>query len=123
MAFTLRIFLAIGCTASTTASFAITANTFPDTVATVFGLLETATGLGMMLGPALGGVLYEVCAINILYLDGATFVIFAGLYVAIKGNLSRKESDLWLRYQYIDCCVITNQVIVVIRMSKMLIIH
>ena len=58
--FILRIFLAIGCTASATASFAITANIFPENVATVFGLLETATGLGMMFGPAIGGLLYQV---------------------------------------------------------------
>lgn len=60
--FVFRIFLAIGCTASATASFAVTAMVFPDNVATVFGLLETATGLGMMVGPALGGVLYQVMA-------------------------------------------------------------
>ncbi len=60
--FVLRIFLALGVAASGTASFAITAATFPDNVGTVFGLLETFTGLGLMVGPALGGVLYEVRA-------------------------------------------------------------
>jgi MFS family permease len=58
--FVLRIFLALGCTASATASFAVTARVYPDNVATVFGLLETASGLGMMVGPALGGLLYQV---------------------------------------------------------------
>jgi len=57
--FALRIVLAVGCTACTTSGFAITANIFPNHIATTFGLLETATGLGMMVGPALGGVLYQ----------------------------------------------------------------
>lgn len=60
LCFVLRVFLALGCTASATASFAVTANIFPNNVATVFGMLETATGLGMMIGPALGGLLYQV---------------------------------------------------------------
>lgn len=64
--FVLRIFLAIGCTASATASFAITASVYPANVATVFGLLETASGLGMMIGPALGGLLYEVYTCSII---------------------------------------------------------
>ncbi|XP_013381873.1 MFS-type transporter SLC18B1-like isoform X2 [Lingula anatina] len=54
-----RIFMSIGCTAATTAAFAICINSFPNAVATVLGVLETFTGLGMMLGPAIGGVLYE----------------------------------------------------------------
>ncbi len=58
--FVVRIFLALGCTAANTASFAITADTFPDNVGAVFGILETFTGLGLMLGPALGGVIFEV---------------------------------------------------------------
>lgn len=50
----------IGCTASNTASFAIMADTFPDNVGSVFGILETFTGVGLMAGPAIGGLLYEV---------------------------------------------------------------
>jgi len=61
--FILRIFLAVGCTSSATASFAVTANVFPNNVATVFGLLETATGLGLMIGPAMGGLLYQVSTV------------------------------------------------------------
>ena len=58
--FVLRCALSVGCTATCTASFAITAESFPDNVGAVFGILETFTGLGMMVGPALGGVLYDV---------------------------------------------------------------
>lgn len=60
LCFILRIAMAIGCTAASTASFTVTAICFPNSISTVFGVLETATGLGMMLGPALGGFLNEV---------------------------------------------------------------
>jgi len=86
--FTLRIFLAIGCTASATASFAVTASVFPDHVATVFGLLETATGLGMMVGPALGGVLYQVGRLSlfrIVVLVGQFLFCFLGRIVHTGG--------------------------------------
>lgn len=57
--FILRVVLAVGCTACTTSGFAVTATVFPNHIATIFGLLETATGLGMMVGPAFGGILYQ----------------------------------------------------------------
>ena len=56
--------MAIGSAASETSSFAVVVNVFPAKAATVLGLLETAIGLGMMIGPALGGVLYEVTFVD-----------------------------------------------------------
>ena len=60
LCFILRISQALGCTASSVASFAVIGHEFSDSPSTVFGILEMASGLGLMLGPALGGVLYEV---------------------------------------------------------------
>jgi len=73
--FVLRIVLAIGCTASTTSGFAITANVFPNHIATVFGLLETATGLGMMVGPAFGGILYQFGGFTLPFVVLGTLMI------------------------------------------------
>ena len=36
------------------------AKEFPDNVATMFAILETFFGLGMIMGPTVGGALYEV---------------------------------------------------------------
>lgn len=55
-----RVLMALGCSVFGTASFAIIINEFPDSIAFVLGVLETFTGLGMMLGPAIGGVLYDL---------------------------------------------------------------
>ncbi|XP_071114196.1 MFS-type transporter SLC18B1-like [Haliotis cracherodii] len=60
MCFLCRSVEALGCSAFITASFAIVANSFPDHVTTVFGTLETFSGLGLMVGPPIGGALYEL---------------------------------------------------------------
>ena len=36
------------------------AKEFPENVATMFAILETFFGLGMIMGPTVGGALYEV---------------------------------------------------------------
>nr|XP_054749915.1 MFS-type transporter SLC18B1-like [Lytechinus pictus] len=58
--FLLRSVESLGASASVTAGMTITATVFPDNVAQMTGFLETFSGLGLMLGPALGGVLYKI---------------------------------------------------------------
>lgn len=50
----------MGNAAFLTASFAIIAKEFPDNVATTFASLETFFGLGLIVGPTVGGALYQV---------------------------------------------------------------
>ncbi|XP_055955029.1 MFS-type transporter SLC18B1-like [Patella vulgata] len=59
MCFLCRTVEALGCSAYLTASAAIIAREFPHHVTTVFGTLETFTGIGLMVGPPIGGALYE----------------------------------------------------------------
>lgn len=60
LAFTIRIIEAMGNAAFLTASFAIIAKEFPDNVATTFASLETFFGLGLIVGPMVGGALYTI---------------------------------------------------------------
>lgn len=60
LSFLIRIIEAMGNAAFLTASFAIIAKEFPDNVATTFASLETFFGLGLIVGPTVGGALYEV---------------------------------------------------------------
>ncbi|GLG92742.1 MFS-type transporter SLC18B1, partial [Gryllus bimaculatus] len=60
LSFIIRIIEAMGNAAFLTASFAIIAKEFPDNVATTFASLETFFGLGLIVGPTVGGALYEV---------------------------------------------------------------
>ncbi|XP_078684936.1 MFS-type transporter SLC18B1-like isoform X2 [Branchiostoma floridae x Branchiostoma belcheri] len=58
--FAVRIMEALGVSAHGTASTTILTHEFPNNVAKVMGLLEIFVGLGMMAGPPIGGVLYNL---------------------------------------------------------------
>ncbi|CAK1599987.1 unnamed protein product [Parnassius mnemosyne] len=65
LTFTILCFLvrgmeALGASAYSTASYVFVVNAFPDTIGTVLGILETFVGLGMSVGPAIGGLLYSI---------------------------------------------------------------
>ncbi|KAK9503715.1 hypothetical protein O3M35_010217 [Rhynocoris fuscipes] len=60
LSFIIRIIEAMGNSAFLTASFAIIAKEFPENVATTFASLETFFGLGLIVGPTVGGALYEM---------------------------------------------------------------
>ncbi|XP_016060450.1 PREDICTED: MFS-type transporter SLC18B1 isoform X2 [Miniopterus natalensis] len=59
MCFLVRIADAVSFAAAITASFSILTKTFPNNVATALGSLEIFSGLGLVLGPPLGGLLYQ----------------------------------------------------------------
>ena len=54
-----RIIEACGNSGIVVGSFAMVAMEFPDNVTTMFAILRTFFGLGMMVGPTVGGILYE----------------------------------------------------------------
>ncbi|XP_058803073.1 MFS-type transporter SLC18B1-like [Phymastichus coffea] len=60
LSFVIRIIEALGNAAFLTASFAIIAMEFPDNVATTFASLETFFGLGLIVGPTVGGALFQI---------------------------------------------------------------
>uniref|UniRef100_A0A672FQ17 Major facilitator superfamily (MFS) profile domain-containing protein n=1 Tax=Salarias fasciatus TaxID=181472 RepID=A0A672FQ17_SALFA len=59
LCFVVRSVDAVGFAAAMTSTFAMTAKMFPDNVATVLGSLEIFTGLGLILGPPVGGWFYQ----------------------------------------------------------------
>ncbi|MED6244163.1 hypothetical protein ATANTOWER_027332 [Ataeniobius toweri] len=59
LCFIVRSVDAVGFAAAMTSTFAMTAKIFPDNVATVLGGLEIFTGLGLILGPPVGGWFYH----------------------------------------------------------------
>ncbi|RWS14329.1 MFS-type transporter-like protein, partial [Dinothrombium tinctorium] len=56
----LRIAASTGAAAFLTGNYSSIAIYFPDHVSQVFAITETCLGLGMILGPAIGGLLYEI---------------------------------------------------------------
>ena len=60
LSFAIRIIEAMGNSGFLTASFSIIAKEFPENVGATFACLETCFGLGMIVGPTLGGALFEL---------------------------------------------------------------
>ncbi|XP_057364679.1 MFS-type transporter SLC18B1-like [Daphnia carinata] len=60
LSFAVRVIEALGSAAFLTAAFAIVAAEFPNSIATTFACLETFFGLGLIVGPTLGGFLFQV---------------------------------------------------------------
>ncbi|GAB6027840.1 hypothetical protein CHUAL_002066 [Chamberlinius hualienensis] len=58
-AFIVRIFQALGEAGYITASFSLIAQEFPESIATTFASLETCFGIGILMGPTIGGALYQ----------------------------------------------------------------
>uniref|UniRef100_UPI00398F11F6 MFS-type transporter SLC18B1 isoform X2 n=1 Tax=Pristiophorus japonicus TaxID=55135 RepID=UPI00398F11F6 len=68
LCFILRSMDAAGFSASTTASFSILAATFPNNVATIMGSMEVFTGLGLAIGPPIGGFLYQLFGFEVPFI-------------------------------------------------------
>ncbi|KAJ0181292.1 hypothetical protein K1T71_003377 [Dendrolimus kikuchii] len=60
LCFVVRGLEALGASAYSTAGFVFVVNVFPDNIGSVLGILETFVGLGMSVGPAIGGILYSI---------------------------------------------------------------
>jgi len=59
LSFIIRMLTAVGSAFSQTATIAIMSYIFSDNMSTIFGIFELASGVGLMIGPSLGGVLYD----------------------------------------------------------------
>ncbi|XP_024614899.1 MFS-type transporter SLC18B1 isoform X3 [Neophocaena asiaeorientalis asiaeorientalis] len=91
MCFLVRIIDAISFAAAITASSSILAKAFPNNVATVMGSLETFSGLGLVLGPPLGGFLYQSFGYEVPFiLLGCIVLLMVPLNMCILPNY---ESD------------------------------
>ncbi|KAJ7341945.1 hypothetical protein JRQ81_008003, partial [Phrynocephalus forsythii] len=76
LCFLMRAVDAIGFSAAITASFSILAKAFPNNIATVLGSLEIFTGLGLVLGPPIGGFLYQSFGYEVPFLVLGCVVLF-----------------------------------------------
>jgi len=87
--FVLRIIAAAGNGAFLTGSFSLIAKEFPENVAAMFAILETFFGLGMILGPFIGGLLYEIGGFILPFVILGGCLIAATLFVVVVLPRSR----------------------------------
>ncbi|XP_062864121.1 MFS-type transporter SLC18B1 [Trichomycterus rosablanca] len=73
---------AVGFAAAVTSSFAVSARVFPHNIATILGFMEIFTGIGLILGPPLGGWMYQSFGYEIPFI-----VLGSLLFLAVPLNM------------------------------------
>lgn len=116
--FLVRGFEAIGAGAFSTASFIYVIHMFPDNVSAVLGVMETFAGLGMSIGPAFGGFIYEFGGFPLpFYLLGAFMLFLIPLYFhalpALNSSRPTRQSGSLLKLVKIPSLLIIFLVIVI----------
>lgn len=95
LSFTLRLVSSIGGSAYFCASFTIIATEFADRISTLFSLTEVFFGVGMIVGPSVGGVLFEHGGFSLpFFVTGAEFftcALFA--FFALKSDSFANSKD------------------------------
>ncbi|KAI9526993.1 hypothetical protein NQZ68_034664 [Dissostichus eleginoides] len=93
LCFVVRSVDAVGFAAACTSSFAITAQIFPNNVATVLGSLEMFTGLGLILGPPVGGWFYESFGYEVPFmLLGGLLLLMVPFNILVLPNIQSEPS-------------------------------
>ncbi|XP_023570060.1 MFS-type transporter SLC18B1 isoform X2 [Octodon degus] len=95
MCFLVRVIDAIGFGAATTASSSILTKAFPNNVATVLGSLEVFTGLGLVVGPPLGGLLYQSFGYEVPFISlGCIVLLIVLLNICFLPSYESDPSEL-----------------------------
>jgi len=81
LSFVLRIFEACGNSAFLTGSFSAIAREFPDKVASMFALIELFFGIGEIVGPVVGGALYEVGGFTLPFAVMGSILFLSSIFI------------------------------------------
>ncbi|XP_063633682.1 MFS-type transporter SLC18B1-like [Cydia splendana] len=94
LSFVIRMVEAMGNAAFLTASFAIIAKEFPNNVAVMFASLETFFGLGLIVGPALGGALYALGGYTLPFAVLGSALFCAAIMSCVALPRGNEDEDL-----------------------------
>ena len=107
MSFVIRTIEALGHAGSQLASFSIAVNEFPENCGTAFSIIETAFGIGLILGPTIGGALYEVggytlpfLCLGLLLITAATVTFFVLPPSPVSPNTSGSNTRIFSILKY-----------------------
>ncbi|XP_002737900.1 MFS-type transporter SLC18B1-like [Saccoglossus kowalevskii] len=96
--FITRILEAIGAAASSTGAYSIIAKTFRQNITTAFGTIEIFCGLGLMIGPPVGGALYQAGGYTLPFVVWGLFsmgiVVVNYFIVPSEGDESHRSGSL-----------------------------
>uniref|UniRef100_A0A1B6M1Z0 Major facilitator superfamily (MFS) profile domain-containing protein n=1 Tax=Graphocephala atropunctata TaxID=36148 RepID=A0A1B6M1Z0_9HEMI len=84
LSFLLRMTESLGSTAALVAAFSITAAVFPQSIGTTFATLEVFYGVGYIVGPTIGGILFAIGGYKLPFVvNGLAMLMFALLIAYI----------------------------------------
>lgn len=120
LCFIVRGLEALGASAYSTASFVFVVNAFPENIGAVLGILEMFVGLGMSVGPAIGGFLYSIGGFGVpFYTLGIVMVITIPINYFLLNHSNdeytpgRKTGSIFRLFK-IPSIIITGLVIVIV---------
>ncbi|CAH0406057.1 unnamed protein product [Chilo suppressalis] len=119
LCFVVRGLEALGASAYSTASYVFVVNAFPESIGSVLGILETFVGLGMSVGPAIGGLLYTIGGFGLpFYSLGVAMVLTVPINYFLLSDCEEfavgSKSASILRLFKIPSIIITGLVIVIV---------
>lgn len=79
LSFALRICESLGATAAIVSGFSLIGSLFPDNVATIFATLETFYGFGYIVGPTLGGILFNLGGFQLPFTVVGILTVIVGI--------------------------------------------
>ncbi|KAL7642274.1 UNVERIFIED_CONTAM: hypothetical protein RMT77_006835 [Armadillidium vulgare] len=100
----IRIIEAIGYAGFRTASISIISSEFSDTVEIGFGFIQASFGFGVVIGPAIGGVLFEIGGFTLPFgVVGCvlTFVAIILLFLPFKCVIDFKDGESKYNFRHL----------------------
>ena len=89
--FIIRILEAVGCGAFITSAFSIIAKEFADNIGSAFAAMETCFAVGLIVGPTVGGALFEVGGYTLPFVVLGAILLLQSLMVFLL--LPSQEKD------------------------------
>ena len=66
-----------------TTMFSVCTNFYPDNKEAMVGYMEASSGIGLIMGPLLGSILYAIGGYTFIYFSFGTFFIVGGCFVKV----------------------------------------
>ncbi|RZF38885.1 hypothetical protein LSTR_LSTR006542 [Laodelphax striatellus] len=101
MSFILRMTESLGSTSALVAAFSITAAVFQDSVATTFATIEVFYGVGYIVGPTVGGLLYALGGYKLPFIVNGTVIMCTAVVVLMilpeinNNSLSKNDATIF----------------------------
>ncbi|XP_029342889.1 MFS-type transporter SLC18B1 isoform X1 [Acyrthosiphon pisum] len=118
----LRVLESLGATGAMVATFSLTAISFPESVASTFSALEVCYGMGYIVGPTLGALLFEVGGFSLPFVVMGVVTLGMSFLVCIlikKGVPSPTKANAKVTHLMSVPTVLVNSIATVITATAM----